>query len=72
MDQSNLFESLRTFYPTNFDDFGEPSEFTKTEQLTKEQFAEILDTKKLALEDLVKELNALMAYQVIKFEKSSQ
>jgi hypothetical protein len=66
MDQSNLFDALRTYYPTEYED-GEPSEYTKTEHLTKEQFSEILKTKQSDLDDLAIEVMALSAYQKIKF-----
>jgi hypothetical protein len=66
MNQANLFDKLRTYYPTEYED-GEPSEYTKTELLTKEQLSEILKTKQSDLDDLAIEVMALSAYQKIKF-----
>ena len=67
MDQSKLFDALRSFYPTKFED-DEPTEFTKIENLTKEQMGEIIEAKKLVLEDLTQEISALNTYRLVKFK----
>jgi len=67
MDQANFLESLRTFYPTKFEE-GEPTEFTRIEHLTEEQVAEIISAKDLLREDLAQEIAALNVYRTIKFK----
>ena len=69
MNQEELFQALRAFYATSFDDFGEPEEFTKIEDLTIDQFDKVLKSKWLHYEDLTQEIQALSAYRLVKFKE---
>ena len=63
MNQEELFQALRAFYPTRVDDRGEPEEFTRIERLTVGQFEAVLNSKWDHLEDVIRGMKTADAFK---------